>query len=98
MYKRQTLLNVNVPDIPYDQLKGKVITRLGKRHKAEPVMQLKTPRGETVYWVGAAGQPNDGGEGTDFYAVANNQVSISPIQVDLTKHSQLHEMQDWLNN
>ena len=97
-FKSPTLLNVNVPDIPYDQLKGKVITRLGKRHKAEPVMQLKTPRGETVYWVGAAGQPNDGGEGTDFYAVANNQVSISPIQVDLTKHSQLHEMQDWLNN
>ncbi len=97
-FKSPALLNVNVPDIPYDQLKGKVITRLGKRHKAEPVMQLKTPRGETVYWVGAAGQPNDGGEGTDFYAVANNQVSISPIQVDLTKHSQLSEMQDWLNN
>ena len=91
-----TLLNVNVPDVPYEQLTGKTITRLGKRHKAEPVMQLKTPRGETVYWVGAAGQPNDGGEGTDFYAVLQNQVSISPIQVDLTKHSQLAELQDWL--
>jgi 5'-nucleotidase len=91
-----TLLNINVPDVPYDELKGRVITRLGKRHKAEPVMQLKTPRNETVYWVGAAGQPNDGGEGTDFYAVAHNQVSISPIQVDLTKHTQLAEIQSWL--
>jgi 5'-nucleotidase len=91
-----TLLNINVPDVPYDELTGKVITRLGKRHKAEPVMQLKTPRGETVYWVGAAGQPNDGGEGTDFHAIAHNQVSISPIQVDLTKHSQIAALKDWL--
>jgi 5'-nucleotidase len=91
-----TLLNVNVPDVPYAELQGRTITRLGKRHKAEPVMQLKTPRGETVYWVGAAGQPNDGGEGTDFYAVAHNQVSISPIQVDLTKHAQMTELNNWL--
>lgn len=91
------LLNVNVPDISYEALKGKVITRLGKRHKAEPVIQLKTPRNEIVYWVGAAGKPNDGGEGTDFYAVANNQVSISPIQVDLTKYGQMQEINDWLN-
>lgn len=95
-FKSSTLLNVNVPDIPYDELKGRVVTRLGKRHKAEPVIQLKTPRGETMYWVGPAGQPNDGGEGTDFYAVTNNQVSISPIQVDLTKHTQLTEISDWL--
>jgi len=92
-----TLLNINVPDVPYDELKGRTITRLGKRHKAEPVMQLKTPRGEVVYWVGAAGQPNDGGEGTDFYAVAHQQVSISPIQVDLTKHSQMNELKNWLS-
>ncbi len=91
-----TLLNVNVPDVPYDELKGRTITRLGKRHKADPVIQLKTPRGDTVYWVGAAGKPNDGGEGTDFYAVAHNQVSISPIQVDLTKHNQLDELKAWL--
>lgn len=93
-----TLLNVNVPDIPYEQLQGREVTRLGKRHKAEPVVQLKTPRNETVYWVGAAGQPNDGGPGTDFYAVANNRVSISPIQVDLTNHSQLNDIQNWLKN
>jgi len=91
-----TLLNVNVPDISYDDLKGRTITRLGKRHKADPVIQLKTPRGETMYWVGAAGKPNDGGEGTDFYAVENNYVSISPIQVDLTKHNQLNELKNWL--
>ena len=95
-FAKPTLLNVNVPDMPYDELKGKVITRLGKRHKAEPVIQLKTPRDETVYWVGAAGKPNDGGEGTDFHAVANNFVSISPIQVDLTKHTQMAELNDWL--
>jgi 5'-nucleotidase len=97
-FKSATLLNVNVPDIPYSELKGREVTRLGKRHKAEPVVQLKTPRNETVYWVGAAGQPNDGGEGTDFYAVANNKVSISPIQVDLTNHSQLTEIKTWLGS
>jgi len=93
-----TLLNVNVPDIPYDALQGRTVTRLGKRHKAEPVVQLKTPRNETVYWVGAAGQPNDGGVGTDFHAVANQQVSISPIQVDLTCHAQLNDIKQWLSS
>ena len=91
-----TLLNINVPDVPYQQLNGRTVTRLGKRHKAEPVIQLKTPRNETVYWVGAAGKPNDGGEGTDFYAVSQNMVSISPIQVDLTKHTQMDELKHWL--
>ena len=91
-----TLLNINVPNVAYADLKGRVITRLGKRHKAEPVIQLKTPRNDTVYWVGAAGKPNDGGEGTDFYAVSQNMVSISPIQVDLTKHTQLAELNNWL--
>ncbi len=90
-----TLLNINVPDVPYAQLKGRTVTRLGKRHKAEPVIQLKTPRNETVYWVGAAGKPNDGGKGTDFYAVSQNVVSISPIQVDLTKHAQMDELTRW---
>ena len=90
------LLNVNVPDVPYDQLCGKVITRLGKRHKAEPVIELETPRGEKVYWVGAAGEPNDGGEGTDFHAVLNKQVSITPIRADLTKHEQVPLLEDWL--
>ena len=91
-----TLLNVNVPDIPYDQLKGTVATRLGKRHKAEAVIELMTPRGEKVYWIGAAGQPNDGGDGTDFYAISKNQVSITPIRADLTKHEQLSTLKNWL--
>lgn len=97
-FSAPTLLNVNVPDIPYQELQGRTVTRLGKRHKAEPVVQLKTPRNETVYWVGAAGQPNDGGPGTDFYAVASNQVSISPIQVDLTCHTQLNDIKQWLSS
>jgi len=97
-FSSPTLLNVNVPDIPYNALQGTVVTRLGKRHKAEPVVQLKTPRNETVYWVGAAGLPYDGGEGTDFYAVANHKVSISPIQVDLTNHTQLTDINDWLKS
>jgi len=97
-FSAPTLLNVNVPDIPYDALQGRTVTRLGKRHKAEPVVQLKTPRNETVYWVGAAGQPNDGGVGTDFHAVANQQVSISPIQVDLTSHAQLNDIKQWLSS
>ncbi len=91
-----TLLNVNVPDLPLSQLKGEQITRLGKRHKAEPVICMTSPRGEPMYWVGPAGQPNDGGAGTDFFAVANGYVSISPIQVDLTKYSQLPALQQWL--
>jgi 5'-nucleotidase len=95
-FKSPTMLNVNVPDVPYNLLRGNMITRLGKRHKAEPVIQLQSPRGETVYWVGAAGQPNDGGEGTDFFAVANNNVSISPIHVDLTHHAQLADIKEWL--
>lgn len=96
-FEASTLLNVNVPDIPFDQLKGKVITRLGKRHKAEPVIKLKSPRGETLYWIGAAGEPNDGGEGTDFYAITQNKVSITPLHVDLTNRDKLATINDWLN-
>lgn len=90
------LLNVNVPDIPHDQLQGMCVTRLGKRHKAEPVVRADTPRGETVYWVGAAGAAQDGGEGTDFHAVEHNRVSITPLQVDLTQFGQLDAVKAWL--
>lgn len=78
------LLNLNVPDIPYAQLKGLRVTRLGKRHKAEAVVKQQTPRNETVYWVGAAGAAQDGGEGTDFHAVAHDYASLTPLQIDLT--------------
>lgn len=90
------LLNINVPDVPYEALQGKSITRLGKRHKAEPAIQSKTPRGETVYWVGAAGSAQDAGDGTDFYAVSHNRVSITPLQVDLTQYNQLDNLRTWL--
>jgi 5'-nucleotidase len=90
------LLNVNVPDVPYELLKGMRVTRLGRRHKAEPVVKQISPRGETVYWVGAAGAAADAGEGTDFHAVDNNWVSVTPLQIDLTHAGQLGGVQEWL--
>ncbi|MBI3935366.1 MAG: 5'/3'-nucleotidase SurE [Betaproteobacteria bacterium] len=90
------LLNVNVPDVPYERLAGIHVTRLGKRHKAEPVVKSGTPRGETVYWIGAAGGAQDAGEGTDFHAVARNAVSVTPLQIDLTHASQISLVKSWL--
>ena len=90
------LLNVNVPDIPYEQLQGTEVTRLGKRHKAEPVVKSTNPHGETIYWVGAAGREQDAGEGTDFNAVAQRRVSITPLQMDLTQYSELDAVRGWL--
>jgi 5'-nucleotidase len=90
------LLNVNVPDVPYEMLQGMRVTRLGRRHKAEPVVKQISPRGETVYWVGAAGAAADAGEGTDFHAVDNNWVSVTPLQIDLTHAGQLGGVQEWL--
>ena len=90
------LLNVNVPDVPYEALRGTMVTRLGKRHKAESVVRMVTPRNETVYWVGAAGEAQDAGEGTDFHAVNDGRVSITPLQVDLTHNAQLSSIRDWL--
>jgi 5'-nucleotidase len=90
------LLNVNVPDIPYAQLQGMEVTRLGKRHKAEPVIKALNPNGETVYWVGAAGKAQDAGEGTDFHAVSQQRVSITPLQMDLTQYHQLDAVRGWM--
>jgi 5'-nucleotidase len=90
------LLNVNVPDIPHEALKGWAVTRLGKRHKAESVVSMRTPRNETAYWVGAAGAAQDAGEGTDFHAVANGWASITPLQIDLTHTAQLNMVRSWL--
>jgi 5'-nucleotidase len=91
------LLNVNVPDVPVEHLRGMQITRLGKRHKAEPVVKSVSPRGDTMYWVGAAGGAQDAGEGTDFHAVANRWVSITPLQIDLTHFVQLDSVRQWLD-
>ena len=90
------LLNVNVPDAAFEALRGMAVTRLGKRHKAEPVVKSTTPRGEVVYWVGAAGGAQDAGEGTDFHAAAAGRVSVTPLQVDLTRYSQMQAVTDWL--
>ena len=90
------LLNVNVPDVPYEELRGKVATRLGKRHKAEAVVRMVSPRNETMYWIGAAGAAQDAGESTDFYAVSQNQVSVTPLQIDLTHYTQLPLVRSWL--
>jgi 5'-nucleotidase len=90
------LFNVNVPDVEYGALRGVQVTRLGRRHKAEPVVRMKSPRGETVYWVGAVGPVQDAGEGTDFHAVAHGRVSVTPLQVDLTRVSQLEQLREWL--
>ena len=90
------LLNINVPDLPYEKVRGIEITRLGKRHKAEPVVKEVNPRQETVYWVGPAGGAQDAGNGTDFFAVAAQRVSVTPLQVDLTHVTQIPLLRDWL--
>ena len=95
-FSQPMLLNVNVPDLPYAELQGIEITRLGKRHKAEPVMKSVSPRGDTVYWVGAAGGAQDAGPGTDFHAVANRRVSVTPLQIDLTHFEKLDVMKQWI--
>ena len=95
-HQKPWLLNVNVPDIPYEELQGVEVTRLGKRHKAEPVIRAASPSGETVYWVGAAGQAQDAGEGTDFNALEQRRVSLTPLQIDLTQYAQMDAVNAWL--
>lgn len=96
-YPAPILLNVNVPDLPESAIKGMAVTRLGRRHKAEPVIRSSTPRGETVYWVGAAGAAQDAGEGTDFHAVNHGLVSLTPLQIDLTQYAQIDTLKGWLS-
>ena len=90
------LLNVNVPDLPYDQLAGVEVTRLGRRHKAQPVVKSVNPRGDTVYWVGPAGAAREAGPGTDFHALERGAVSVTPLQVDLTHAGQVGAIGQWL--
>jgi len=91
------LLNVNVPDIGPNELRGTEVTRLGRRHKAEPVVKMQTPRGETAYWIGPAGAAADAGPGTDFHAVEQRLVSITPLRLDLTGQGQLGKTKEWLS-
>lgn len=90
------ILNVNVPDIPYADLKGIEAARLGFRHKSEPVVAQKDPHGRTIYWVGPAGRQADAGPGTDFHAIENHRVAVTPLRVDLTRHDALPQLERWL--
>lgn len=94
----KTILNVNVPDVAFDDLKGYEVTRLGTRHNADRMMPSKDPRGHTIYWIGSSGKEDDAGKGTDFYAVGQQQVSITPLQLDLTHHSAREQIEDWIVN
>ncbi len=91
-----TILNVNVPDVPADRLKSMQATRLGHRHKSEPVIPMEDPRGRPVYWVGPAGLEQDAGPGTDFHAVRTGHVSVTPLDVDLTRYPALELVGNWL--
>lgn len=91
-----TILNINVPDIDYEKLGSFKITRLGKRHKAEPAVEAVDPRKRKVYWLGPVGNEADAGPGTDFYALSQNQVSVTPIKIDLTNYELLDSLKQWL--
>ncbi|GIX35620.1 MAG: 5'-nucleotidase SurE [Lysobacteraceae bacterium] len=91
-----TILNVNVPDRPWSEIRGFEVTRLGQRHRAEPCVAQKDPRGRTVYWIGAAGEEQDAGPGTDFHAVRMGSISITPIHVDLTRYQALEKVSSWV--
>jgi 5'-nucleotidase len=90
------ILNVNVPDLPFDAVRGLAATRLGHRHKAEPVTAATDPRGRTIYWVGPAGPEQDAGPGTDFHALREGFVSVTPLQADLTRHAAIGSLDQWL--
>ena len=90
------ILNVNVPDRPFDELTGITAARLGFRHKSEPVVRSKDPHGRTIFWVGPAGKGQDAGEGTDFHAIEQGAVSVTPLKVDLTRHDALPQLKSWL--
>jgi 5'-nucleotidase len=91
-----TILNVNVPDVPLEQLQGIHATRLGRRHKSEPVVKQTDPRGKPIYWVGPVGPEEDAGPGSDFFAIRNKVVSVTPIQVDLTRYEAIETVAHWL--
>ena len=91
-----TILNVNVPDLPWVEVKGFEVTRLGHRHRAEPVIKSRDPRGRSIYWVGPPGEEQDAGRGTDFHAVRAGYISVTPLLVDLTRHAAIDQTRGWL--
>jgi 5'-nucleotidase len=89
-----TIINVNVPDIPLREIKGIKSTRLGSRHKSE--QSIKDKKDSSIYWIGQNGKESDNSEGTDFHAISNNFVSVTPLQIDTTKYSEVKQVKDWL--
>lgn len=92
-----TILNINVPDLPWEEIKGFEVTRLGHRHRAEPVIRDVDPRGRPLYWIGESGAEQDAGPGTDFDAVRRGYISITPIHVDLTRYQALDQVAGWVS-
>jgi 5'-nucleotidase len=90
------MLNVNVPDVAFDELTGLESTRLGFRHRSEPLVKQKDPHGRSIYWIGPAGEGQDAGAGTDFEAIERRAVAVTPIKIDLTRHEMLPNLKDWL--
>ncbi len=93
----RTILNVNVPDLPLNKIQGIEVTRLGTRHSAEPIVKELDPRGHHIYWVGPSGPEADAGPGTDFYAVSQNRISITPLQFDLTHYKAFEQIAAWVD-
>ena len=91
-----TILNVNVPNVPWQEIKGFRATRLGFRHRAEAVVKQQDPFQRDIYWVGPAGPAQDAGSGTDFHAIGDNYVSVTPLQIDLTRHEGVSPLAKWL--
>jgi 5'-nucleotidase len=96
--ERPMILNVNVPDVPFEQLRGFRTCRLGNRHRGEHAQLAQDPRGRRVYWVGPPGSEQDAGPGTDFHAVSQGYVAVTPLQVDLTRHQALPIVESWLSD
>ncbi|CAM2994119.1 Acid phosphatase SurE (Stationary phase survival protein) [Legionella steigerwaltii] len=93
----QTILNINIPDVSMDKLKGLQVTRLGTRHGAEPVVKDRDPRGRPIYWIGLPGPQADAGPGTDFHAISEGYVSITPLHLDMTNYKMFDQLANWLN-
>lgn len=91
-----TILNVNVPDLPWHEIRGFAVTRLGRRHRSAPCIAQTDPRGRPIYWIGPAGEEDDAGPGTDFHAVRDGYISITPIHVDLTRYQALEKVGGWV--
>lgn len=91
------IINVNIPDISKQEIQGMKTTRLGSRHKAEPVIKSSDPRGKPIYWVGAAGPEQDAGPGTDFHAIKSGYVSVSPLHLDLTHYKAMRPVEEWVS-